>query len=175
MELTTLAALLLFLGEGQSGYDVRRLFQTTPVGIFSDSPGAIYPALARLERAGFFASEAQPSARRRRIYRRTAAGEAALTEWLRAPITRETIERRPHEIELRYVLIAFRFGRAEACRFLDEAAQGFAGRVADLEAFHAANRHMGGPSLDALDLGARLFRTRLEWCRATREKWEKDG
>jgi DNA-binding PadR family transcriptional regulator len=175
MELTTLGALLLFLGEGQSGYDVRRLFQTTPIAIFSDSPGAIYPALARLERAGLFASEAQPSARRRRIYRRTPAGDTALADWLRAPIAAETVERRPHEIELRYVLIAMRLGGAEASRFLDEAAQAFAGRVARLEAFHAANQHMGGPSLDALDLGTRLFRTRLEWCRATREKWGKQG
>jgi DNA-binding PadR family transcriptional regulator len=175
MELTTLSALLLFLGEGQSGYDVRRLFQTTPIGLFSDSPGVIYPALARLERAGLFAGEAQASARRRRTYRRTLAGNAALDQWLRAPITPETVERRPHEIELRYVMVAVRLGAAEASCFLAEAAHGFERRVADLETFCAANQHMGGPSLDALDLGIRLYRTRLEWCRTTRETLEKDG
>jgi DNA-binding PadR family transcriptional regulator len=172
MALTTLAALLLFLGEGKSGYDVRRLFQTTPIGLFSDSPGAIYPALARLERAGLLTSEPLPSARRRRVYRRTATGEAALDEWLRAPITVETVERRPHEIELRAVLIALRFGPAAGAPFLDEAARAVERRVADLEAFCAANQAMGSISLDALDLGVRLFRTRLEWCRATRETWE---
>jgi DNA-binding PadR family transcriptional regulator len=175
MALTTLAALLLFLGEGKSGYDIRRLFQTTPVGVFSDSPGAIYPALARLEQAGLLKSEAQPSARRRRVYCRTPAGEAALDEWLRAPIVDETVERRPHEIELRAVLIAARFGPAAAAPFLDEAARAVERRVADLEAFCAANQAMGSISLDALDLGIRLFRTRLEWCRTTREKWEKTG
>jgi DNA-binding PadR family transcriptional regulator len=175
VELTTLSALLLFLGEGKSGYDVRRLFQMTPVGIFSDSPGAIYPALARLERSGLLAGEAQPSARRRRIYRRTPAGNEALDQWLRAPLGAETVERRTHEVELRYVLIAYRFGAAEASRFLDEAGQAFGRRIAELEAFSAANRDMGGPSLDALDLGIRLFRTRLEWCRDTREKGEKKG
>jgi DNA-binding PadR family transcriptional regulator len=165
MALSTLAALLLFLGEGKSGYDVRRLFQTTPIGIFSDSPGAIYPALARLEQAGLLTSEALPSARRRRVYRRTPAGEAALDEWLLAPIAAETVERRPEEIDLRYVLIAYRLGKAEARRFLDAAAQAFERRAADLEAFAAANQEMGRPSLDALDLGVRLFRTRVQWCR----------
>ena len=33
-----------------SGYALRRVFATTPMGTFSDSPGAIYPALGRLER-----------------------------------------------------------------------------------------------------------------------------
>jgi DNA-binding PadR family transcriptional regulator len=175
MALTTLAALLLFLGEGKSGYDVRRLFQTTPVGLFSDSPGAIYPALARLEQAGLLASQALPSARRRRIFRRTPAGEAALDEWLRAPIAAETVERRPEDIDLRYVLIAYRHGQAEARRFLAAAAEAFERRAADLEAFAAANRDMGGPSLDALDLGVRLFRTRLRWCLDMQRPGDREG
>jgi DNA-binding PadR family transcriptional regulator len=172
MALTTLAALLLFLGEGRSGYDIRRLFQTTPVGVFSDSPGAIYPALARLERAELLASEEQSSGRGRRVYRRTAAGEAALGAWLAAPIGTETIERRPHEIELRYVLIASQLGGKEATRFLHKAGQAFGRRIAELEAFSAANQHMGAPSLDAVDLGIRLFRTRLQWCRDMQQRWE---
>ncbi|HEY1606720.1 MAG TPA: PadR family transcriptional regulator [Allosphingosinicella sp.] len=173
MALTTLAALLLFLGEGKSGYDVRRLFQMTPIGVFSDSPGAIYPALARLEKAGLLAGEAQPSARKRRVYRRTPAGNEALGEWLRAPIGTETVEKRPHEIELRYVLIALHLGPAPAAEFLDEAARGYERRIADLEAFCAANRAMGSISLDTLDLGIRLFRTRLQWCRDIRRTGEE--
>ena len=35
-----------------SGYDLRKIFTTTAMGSFSDSPGAIYPALARLEANG---------------------------------------------------------------------------------------------------------------------------
>jgi DNA-binding PadR family transcriptional regulator len=172
MELTAFSALLLFLGEGRSGYDVRRLFQTTPVGIFSDSPGAIYPALARLERAGLLERDAQRSGRARRVYRRTAAGEAALAEWLLAPIGCETVERHPHEIELRYVMIAAQLGRAEVGRFVGEAGLAFSRRVVELEVFTAANRDMHGPSLDAVDLGIRLFRTRLEWCRDLQRRWD---
>lgn len=174
MELTTLAALLLFLGEGQSGYDVRRLFQTTPIAVFSDSPGAIYPALARLERAGLLVSEAVPSARRRRIYRRTAAGNEALDAWLRAPVSMEVVERRPHEIELRTVLIALRHGPAAAVPFLDEAIEAIERRVTDLEAFCAANQAMGSLSLATVGLGIRLFQTRLDWCRDMRRRGEEE-
>src|SRR5258708_31023457 len=31
----------------QSGYDLRKAFVATPMRLFSDSPGAIYPALRR--------------------------------------------------------------------------------------------------------------------------------
>lgn len=172
MELTTLGALLLFLGEGRSGYDVRRLFQTTPVAVFSDSPGGVYPALARLERAGLLISEGVPSSRRRRIYRRTPAGDSALDEWLRAPVAMETVERRPHEIDLRYVLIAIRLGPKAGSSFLADAIQAIKRRIADLEAFSAANQEMGPISLAAIDLGIRLFRTRLEWCREMQRKGE---
>ena len=36
-----------------SGYDIRRVFQTTALGRYSDSPGSIYPAIKRLNRPGF--------------------------------------------------------------------------------------------------------------------------
>jgi DNA-binding PadR family transcriptional regulator len=174
VNLTTLAALLLFLADEKSGYDVRLLFQATPLGIFSDSPGAIYPALARLERDGLLESEAQPSARRRRVYRRTEAGETALRAWLKAPVDPQVVARRPHELELRYVLIAFRLGKNDARRFLAETADAFERPIAELTAFHDANGAMGAPSLDALDLGIRLFRTRLSWCRDMQLRWENE-
>jgi len=35
-----------------SGYDLRKTFAETAMGNYSDSPGAIYPALERLESQG---------------------------------------------------------------------------------------------------------------------------
>ncbi|MEA3038051.1 MAG: hypothetical protein QOE79_564, partial [Sphingomonadales bacterium] len=68
----------------------------------------------------------------------------------------------------------YRLGQAEARRFLEAAGQAFERRAADLEAFEAANRDMGSPSLDALDLGVRLFRTRLQWCRDMQRPRERE-
>src|SRR5450432_3482865 len=113
MKLTTLDALLLFLvsHQGQSGYDIRQVFQSTPLGLFSDSPGAIYPALARLEMRGWLSSTVDAGGRRRRVYERTVAGDAALRAWLALPIGAMA---RPEEEDLRFVLLAETLGRAAA-------------------------------------------------------------
>ncbi len=47
-----LAILGLVAMHPQSGYDLRKIFETTPMGNFSSSPGAIYPALKSLEKKG---------------------------------------------------------------------------------------------------------------------------
>ena len=46
-------ALLGLIGmEPRSGYKLRKVFETTPLGNYSSSPGSIYPALRALEKAG---------------------------------------------------------------------------------------------------------------------------
>src|ERR1700743_2428603 len=112
MKLTTLDGLFLFLvsHKGQSGYDIRQLFQSTPVGIFSDSPGAIYPALARLEKRGLLVGETAEGGRRKRTFQATAAGGEALRGWLQAPIDPDTVARRAEEIDLRFVMVAYTLG-----------------------------------------------------------------
>lgn len=35
-----------------SGYDLKRIFATTPVGLYQPSSGTLYPALRRLEQRG---------------------------------------------------------------------------------------------------------------------------
>ncbi len=168
MKLTTLDALLLFLvsHKGQSGYDVRQLFQSTPLGIFSDSPGAIYPALARLEMRGLLSSTAEAEGRRRRVYERTAEGERALRAWLTAPIDPSVMARRPQDLDLRYVMTAEMLGRPAALAFLRDCAALEQARHDAVIAFRdGAGRHMGQASLEALDLGVRLGATRLQWRR----------
>jgi DNA-binding PadR family transcriptional regulator len=45
------------------GYELRKVFATTRLSSFSDSPGSIYPALARLENGSGVAGMAVPSGR----------------------------------------------------------------------------------------------------------------
>src|SRR6185369_2366606 len=114
-------ALLGLLQQGESsGYDIHRLFTQTPMGTFSDSPGAIYPALARLEKEGLIQGRNERSAglRRRRIFRLTATGRAALEAWLAAPVTRDDVVRGTDALMLRFGFIETTLGEAEAVRFL---------------------------------------------------------
>jgi DNA-binding PadR family transcriptional regulator len=46
------ALLGLIHQQPMSGYDLRKVFTASALGSYSDSPGAIYPALNRLEAGG---------------------------------------------------------------------------------------------------------------------------
>jgi DNA-binding PadR family transcriptional regulator len=61
-----------------SGYALRKTFATTPMGTFSDRPGAIYPALRRLERQGLVRGRVESSAglRQKQTFRLTPQGLA---------------------------------------------------------------------------------------------------
>ncbi len=87
------ALLGLLAGDAMSGYDIRRVFAETAMGHYSDSPGAIYPALARLERDGYITGrvDGAKTLRPRKVFRPTAAGKAALAAWVRERPTRRTI------------------------------------------------------------------------------------
>jgi DNA-binding PadR family transcriptional regulator len=77
-----------------TGYDLKRRFATTSLGVYQPSSGALYPALERLERRGLLASEALPQAARgrpRRRYRLTDDGRQAHLDWLRQPVAPDTV------------------------------------------------------------------------------------
>ena len=72
--------LLGVLGDGAGhGYRVISELRQRTDGAMDLPEGSVYPALHRLEDAGLLASEWEPGApRRRRVYRLTADGQAAL-------------------------------------------------------------------------------------------------
>lgn len=78
--------------EPLSGYDLKKIFETTEMRQFSSSPGSIYPALRRLEKRAFLTSSEEATGdRTRRLYRPTEAGKEALRAWLLAPVTLEEL------------------------------------------------------------------------------------
>src|SRR5438128_1223789 len=81
------ALLGLVRQQPRSGYALRKVFETTPLGDYSSSPGSIYPALKSLENAGMVETRDARDARGKGSYHLTARGTAALKKWLDAPIT----------------------------------------------------------------------------------------
>src|SRR5260370_23650024 len=67
-----------------SGYDLKRRFVTSPMGVYQPSSGALYPALERLERRGLLLSEALRP-----------AGGGRLRRGCRPPPARRPAPRRP--------------------------------------------------------------------------------
>jgi DNA-binding PadR family transcriptional regulator len=117
-----LAILGLISIEPSSGYDLRKVFSTTPMGHFSSSPGAIYPALQRLEEAGLIKGrvEKKDSLRPRRVYVLTKKGMDELKARLAHPVTEDDVIWRLEELMLRFAFMGDVLGRNASVEFLQE-------------------------------------------------------
>jgi len=162
-------ALLGLLGQQLlSGYDVKKIFATTPMAGFSDSPGAIYPALRRLEQAGQVRSEVKQMTglRRRRVFRITPKGLASLKAWLAKPITEEDVVRRMGEVMLRFAFMDDALDGERSVEFLQELAGKLAGYIPSLHEYlevHAAAMPVSGRL--ALESGIGEYEARLDWAK----------
>src|SRR6516164_9750035 len=83
----------LIASEPRSGYGLKKLFSASPASVYQPSPGALYPALRRLEDRGLLQAEKKVSSGRRaqRLYQVTEAGRAVHLDWLRQPVTPDTV------------------------------------------------------------------------------------
>jgi DNA-binding PadR family transcriptional regulator len=121
---TTLGYALLGLlhQEPRSGYDLRKVFETTPMGHYSGSPGAIYPALRRLEQQGLVDSrvDRRTSLRPRQVFRPTKTGTKTFREWLGRDVQREDVIWRLDELMLRFAFHSFLASNTASRKFLND-------------------------------------------------------
>jgi PadR family transcriptional regulator, regulatory protein AphA len=155
-----------------SGYDLKRTFAVTPMGVYQPSSGALYPALRRLEHKGLVRAQAPSdragqSARHRRVYEPTQAGRAAHATWLRTPVDPAAVSRDLGLHLMRFAMMEHLLPRDEVLRFLQDLAGALAAFTAELEHYTAA-ADLGGrhPRL-ALDHGLAVHRASLQWARQT--------
>lgn len=175
MRLTTfnLATLCIISRAPRSGYDIRREFGSTPVGPFTDSPGAIYPALKKLEENGLISGrvDGDGTLRPRRLFRLTSLGKRKLRERLRQPITRRDVIWHLDDLMIRFVYAEEILGAGAALALL----KGFQAEVKGHTDDMAAYARKTGPELTpmarlALENGVESYRQQLRWAtRAVRE------
>lgn len=157
-----------------SGYDLKRTFAATPMGVYQPSSGTLYPALHRLERHGLVEAQSRrsratpgQSARGRRMYEPTEAGRAAHAQWLRAPVAPATVAADLGLHLMRFVLMEHQLPPAEVVTFLHGLAGALEAFTAQLEKYATAtdfpDRH---PRL-ALDHGLAVYQASLRWAEHT--------
>lgn len=155
-----------------SGYDLKRIFAVTPMGIYQPSSGALYPALRRLEQKGLAraqvpSGQAGQSARHRRGYEPTQTGRAAHASWLRTPVDPATVSRDLGLHLMRFVMMEHLLPRDEVLRLLQNLTDALAVFTAEMEQYTAvtdlSDRH---PRL-ALDHGLAVHRASLQWAQRT--------
>jgi DNA-binding PadR family transcriptional regulator len=149
-----------------SGYDLRKTFAETALGNYSSSPGAIYPALERLQARGFVGAEVQETTglRRRRLFTITQSGEAALKQWLGRPIARQDVTRGAAELMLRFAFMEQVLGVQAAVDFLQGFRTNVESYIPELKAFLEANEaNMPLSGRLALESGVRGYETSRDW------------
>ena len=151
-----------------SGYDLKRIFAATPMGIYQPSSGSLYPALRRLEAKGLVRAlnGNGESVRHRRVYQPTQAGRAAHATWLRTPVEVSTVSRDLGLHLMRFVMMEHAFSREEVLSFLEDLKDALASFIEGLERHVAATAQLDGrhPGL-ALDHGLAVHRASLRWTR----------
>jgi DNA-binding PadR family transcriptional regulator len=159
-----------------SGYDVRKIFLTTAWKTFSSSPGAIYPALKRLEAAGFIKGniEKRDTLRPRKIYVLTEKGRKALIEYLSRPITREDILWRLDSISLRFALMEKLLGKEEILSLLQQLQTEMEAYLRVLMAENKPlKKDMSFCGWAAFQLGVENMKTHIRWAKNTHKELRK--
>jgi DNA-binding PadR family transcriptional regulator len=173
----SLAILGLISQRPLTGYDLRKIFATTPMGHFSSSPGAIYPALKRLEEAGWIRGRAgQGQTRRQRVaYEVTARGRKVLTQHLSRPVTPEDVIWHTDDLMMRFAFMDGALGRAETIRFLREFATQIDAHVADLRRyFDGARAILPACGKLAMENGLECYEMNARWARRAIEELQRD-
>jgi DNA-binding PadR family transcriptional regulator len=162
------ALLGLIYQQPLSGYDVKKIFASTPMAGFSDSPGAIYPALRRLEKSGLVRSEVQRLAglRRRRAFEITPKGVASLKAWQSKPIADEDMVRGTAELLLRFAFMDETLGAKRSLLFLQEFAGKLSSYIPTLRSYGDAHASaMSASGRLALECGIQEYEARLVWAK----------
>ncbi|MBN2129402.1 MAG: PadR family transcriptional regulator [Sedimentisphaerales bacterium] len=147
----SLAILGLISQKPQSGYDLRKVFSTTPMGHFSSSPGAIYPALRRLEGSGWIrpAGRREKTRRPRTIYEITRRGTATLRQRLSRPVTKDDVVWHMDDLMLRFAFMDPIVGRERTLQFLRDYTR-------EIDAYLATLREYLSKAADAMPPCGRL-------------------
>ena len=150
------ALLGLIRGEPRTGYALRKVFETTPMGNYSSSPGSIYPALKSLVRAGLVTGGSKAP------YVITAAGDQAFDAWRLQPMGED------EAIDMALLRFAFLHDhpiRQVSLDFLKSFAMAAKARAVSLKAFMASDTWSLMPlqSRLAVDHGLRTTEASAQW------------
>jgi DNA-binding PadR family transcriptional regulator len=174
----SLAILGLISQRAQTGYDLRKIFGTTPMGHFSSSPGAIYPALKRLEKAGWIRGRSgQGRTRRERVvYETTARGAQVLTRHLSQPVTAADVTWHMDDLMMRFAFMDGGVGRAQTIRFLRDFATQIDAHVVDLRRyFDGARETLPACGRLAMESGIEGYEMHARWARRAAEELQRNS
>lgn len=162
-----LAILCMMLETPRSGYDLKTIFEQTPMGHFSSSPGSIYPALKRMEEEGWISGTVDnpDSLRPARMMSLTPKGEELLKHLFSQPIDEQDVVFRMDQLMLRFAFMTPLLGRESTCDFLEQLIEALANQVASLRTASRELTNDPPEGLLALRHGIVSYESTLRWAR----------
>jgi DNA-binding PadR family transcriptional regulator len=159
----------LICAHPSSGYDLKRAFAATPMGVYQPSSGALYPALRRLETknliTGHDPTPATVGPRRRKVYEATPSGRGEHARWVRIPVEPRTVSADLGLHLMRFVMMEPLLSRGEVVAFLASLRDALAAFVDQLDRYSASGT---GPSYHAalaVEHGRAIHQASLNWTR----------
>ena len=171
------AILGLIHGAPHSGYDIRKIFASSLLRLFSDSPGTVYPALRRLERDGLIEVEGEArrvlhrdrvGGRGCRAFRLTPRGRKELQRWVTTPIAAEELRKSPDAFSLQFAFMGDLVDHETMSGMLRDYARAFRALENEVREYQGANKDkLTTTGYLVLNLGSSLCRARIRWARQT--------
>lgn len=172
-QLSTLSyALLGLVGrQAQSAYALMKVFETTPLGGYSSSPGAIYPAVAKLKKLSLLANDGSSPSGRGVNLKLTPEGQTELVRWLTEAVSFEDVAKRLGDLMLRFTFMDDHLGIADQIKFIDEVKGHLDTQVEILTAAENAMSHTARRNDHlALSAGLLVFKGHSQWAASAREE-----
>ena len=161
------AILGLIQDSGRSGYNIRKVFETTALGIYSSSPGSIYPALNRLQRNGYVVKKAVKKSQKAQFHI-TETGLKILKTWLLKPIEKEDIAKHREELFLRFAFMESLVTGEQKITFLKDFQSHLRAYLRELKAYHEAEATtLPTHGRLSFEHGIASCQTTLIWCTKT--------
>lgn len=161
----------------RSGYDLMHIFETTAIGNYSSSPGAIYPALGRLEKRGLIEGVVDDSRalRPKKVFRPTSRGGKTLRSWLRAEITKNNVQRRLDELLLKFAFHSLLDVQAsrDFLQRLAEATDEYVAELTEQRKIFSGDEPPHGRM--AFEFGIDRYRACARWARRSLRHFEEEG
>ncbi|NHK26862.1 hypothetical protein FF098_002940 [Parvularcula flava] len=156
-----------------TGYEVMQVFQTTPLGGYSSSPGAIYPALKKLRHAGLLTVSGNGASGRGDTLAVTAEGKAMLKAWLlEAPVEGAGVDL-PGQM-LKFTFTGDMLTKRQQLSFIDRLEKAIDSAISSLAASRDRIRsNLGTHDILAVEAGLLQYRAAADWCALARRELSK--
>ena len=149
-----------------TGYGIRKIFETTALGNYSSSPGTIYPAINKLRKLKLVVRKSNTQTKGKKLIFVSSKGTRQLIEWLSMTITDEDIRKFSNILILRFAFMDDLADHDVKVRFLKSMISKLKAYLNGLKQYHAIEKeNMKLHGRLALEQGIEMFKSQLKWAK----------